>query len=152
MCINSCIDQFTCESQIKDRLTSLTSGEGLREHLGGERGLGARARGGAVLVLQVRVLLAEHVPPAAVQEAVQDVRRDDVRQRQRLLRLEARLQAQRGAGQHGAHGAGSRAQEDRRATRPSEEPKFLGTKAALLPGKLWRENCARAHQGGGRGE
>lgn len=100
-------------------VSSLTSGEGLREHLGGERGLGARARGGAaVLVLQVMlvrvvVLLAQHVPPAAVQEAVQDVRGDDVRQGERLLRLEARLQAQRGAGQHGAHGreggAGGRA-------------------------------------------
>lgn len=95
-------------------VTSLTSGEGLREHLGGERGLGARARGRAVLVLQVIlvrvvvvVLLAQHVPPAAVQEAVEDVRGDDVRQGERLLRLEARLQAQRGAGQHGAHsGAG----------------------------------------------
>lgn len=100
-------------------VSSLTSGEGLREHLGGERGFGARARGGAaVLVLQVMlvrvvVLLAQHVPPAAVQEAVQDVRGDDVRQGERLLRLEARLQAQRGAGQHGAHGrdggAGGRA-------------------------------------------
>lgn len=93
-------------------MSSLTSGEGLREHLGGERGLGARARGGAVLVLQVMrvrvvVLLAQHVPPAAVQEAVQDVRRDDVRQGERLLRLEARLQAQRGARQHGAHGGGA---------------------------------------------
>lgn len=90
---------------------SLTSGEGLREHLGGERGLGARARGGAVLVLQVMLvrvvlLLAQHVPPAPVQEAVQDVRGDDVREGQR--RLEARLQAQRGAGQHGAHGGESR--------------------------------------------
>lgn len=105
-------------------MTSLTSGEGLGEHLGGEGGLGARARGGAVLVLQVMlvlvVLLAQHVPPAAVQEAVQDVRRDDVREGQRLLRLEARLQAQRGAGQHGAHGgaggSGSRCQLDRRET------------------------------------
>lgn len=50
------------------------------------------------------VLLAQHVPPAAVQEAVQDVRGDDVRQGERLLRLEARLQAQRGPGEHGAHG------------------------------------------------
>ncbi len=64
--------------------SSLTSGEGLREHLGCERRLGARARGGAVLVLQVKlvrvvvVLLAQHVPPAAVQEAVQDVRGDHV--------------------------------------------------------------------------
>lgn len=104
-------------------MTSLTSGEGLREHLCGEGGLGARARGGAVLVLQVMlvVLLAQHVPPAAVQEAVQDVRGDDVREGQRLLRLEARLQAQRGAGQHGAHGGagggGSRCQPDRRETR-----------------------------------
>lgn len=57
--------------------------------------------------MRVVVLLAQHVPPAAVQEAVQDVRRDDVRQRERLLRLEGRLQAQRGAGQHGAHGGGA---------------------------------------------
>ena len=50
----------------------------------------------------VRRLLAQHVPPAAVQEAVQDVRGDDVREGERLLRLEGGLQSQRGAGQHGA--------------------------------------------------
>ncbi|KAI4787419.1 hypothetical protein KUCAC02_036477, partial [Chaenocephalus aceratus] len=70
----------------------LTSGEGLREDLGGERGLRARARGAAVLVRVQVVLLAQHVPPPAVQEAVQDVGDG--------------LQAQRGAGQHGAHVAG----------------------------------------------
>lgn len=48
-------------------------------------------------------MLAQHVPPAAVQEAVEDVRGDDVRQRGRRLRLEGRLQAQRRAGQDGAH-------------------------------------------------
>lgn len=56
-----------------------------------------------LLRLQVRLqvrLLAEHVPPAAVQEAVQDVGGDDVRERERRRRLEA----PRGAGQHGAHG------------------------------------------------
>lgn len=117
-------------------MSSLTSREGLREHLGGERSFRARARGGAVVVLQVMrvrvqvvVLLPQHVPPAAVQEAVQDVGRDDVRQRDRLLRLEARFQAQRGAGQHGAHGAGcaSRAQVDRSRTDPPENPKFHKT-------------------------
>lgn len=124
-------------------MSSLTSGEGLREHLGGERGLGARARGGAVLVLQVMrvrvvVLLAQHVPPAAVQEAVQDVRRDDVRQGERLLRLEARLQAQRGARQHGAHGggAGSRAQVDWRRTNPPGEEKFQRS--------LWKKSSTRS--------
>lgn len=99
-------------------MSSLTSREGLREHLGGERSFRARARGGAVLVLQVVrmrvqvvVLLPQHVPPAAIQEAMQDVRRDDVRQGERLLRLEARFQAQRRAGQHGAHGARCRVRE-----------------------------------------
>lgn len=92
---------------------ALTSGKRLRQHLGREGGFRARARGGAVLLLQVMlgrvvrvVLLAQHVPPAAVQEAVQDVRGDDVRQGERLLRLEARLQAQRRAGEDGAHDAG----------------------------------------------
>lgn len=58
------------------------------------------------------VLLTEYVvPPAAVQEAVQDVGGDDVRQRERLLRLEG-LQAQRGAaGQHGAHSGAAEQQE-----------------------------------------
>lgn len=100
---------------------SLTSREGLRQHLCGEGGLGARAGGGAVLVLWmlwmlrmpvVRVLLllllllGQHVPPAAVQEAVQDVGGDHVRKREWLLRPEGRLQSQRGAGQHGAHPGG----------------------------------------------
>lgn len=47
-----------------------TSGEGLSQHLGGEGGLGA----GAVPLL--RQVFAQHVPPPAVQEAVQDVRGD----------------------------------------------------------------------------
>ena len=80
-------------------MTSLTSGERLREDLCGEGGLGARACRAALLVL----VLAQHVPPAAVQEAVEDVRGDDVRQRGRRLRLKGRLQAQRRAGQDGAH-------------------------------------------------
>lgn len=72
-------------------LTSLTSRERLREDFCGEGGLGARAGRAALLVL---LMFAEHVPPASVQEAVQDVRGDDVRQRGRRLRLKGRLQAQ----------------------------------------------------------
>lgn len=97
-------------------MTSLTSGEGLRQNLCGEGGLGAGARGRTLLVLQLMLLLlavvlllmlmlfTQDVSPAAVQEAVQDVRGDDVRQGERLLLLEGRLEGQRGAGQHGAHG------------------------------------------------
>ena len=48
-------------------------------------------------------MLAEHVPPPPVEEAVQDVGGDDVRQRERL-RLEAALQREGLGGQHGAHG------------------------------------------------
>lgn len=49
-----------------------TSDEGLRQHLGGERGLGAAA------VPLLRQVFSQHVPPPAVQEAVQDVRGDHV--------------------------------------------------------------------------
>lgn len=73
-----------------DSSVSLTSRERLREDFCGEGGLGARAGRAAFLVL----LFAQHVPPASVQEAVQDVRGDDVRQRGRRLRLKGRLQAQ----------------------------------------------------------
>lgn len=91
-------------------MTSLTSGERLREDLGGEGGLGARTRRAALLVL----LLTQHVSPAAVQEAVEDVRGDDVRQRGRRLRREGRLQAQRRAGQDRAHHGGPRDRKDRK--------------------------------------
>lgn len=94
-----------CESGSEtepDPVRSLTSREGLREHLGGEGRLGARARRAALLVL------AQHVPPAAVQEAVQDVGGDDVREGQRGLRPEGRLQGQGGpGGQNRAHGSGA---------------------------------------------
>lgn len=124
-------------------MTSLTSGEGLRQHLGGERGLGARARRCAVLLLQVVlrrvVVLAQHVSPAAVQEAVQDVRGDDVRQGQRLLRFEARLQAQRGSGEHGAHGevegAGVREELQLNSHQVRSEQGSAGTESPVKGGR-----------------
>lgn len=100
------------------RVTSLTSGEGLRQNLRGEGGLGAGARGRTLLVLQLMLLLlavvlllmlmlfTQDVSPAAVQEAVQDVRGDHVRQRPART-LKSRLEGQGVCGQHGAHGAGS---------------------------------------------
>ena len=48
--------------------SKLTTGEGLREDLGGEGYPGAR--GALPLLHQV---VSQHVPPAAVQEAVEDV-------------------------------------------------------------------------------
>lgn len=75
----------------------LTSGEGLRQHFGREGGLGA--------ALLLEELLAQHVPPAAVEEAVQDVGRDHLGQGE-PLRLQPGLQHQGFGGQHGAHHGG----------------------------------------------
>lgn len=74
----------------------LTSRKGLSQHLGGEGCLGA-----AALPL-LRQVFAQHVPPPAVQETVQDVRGDHVRQRAART-LKSRLESQGVGGQHGAH-------------------------------------------------
>lgn len=121
-----------CHLKLLNLFCGLTSGKGLGQNLRRERGLGARAGCRTVLVLQVMrvrvvvLLLPQHVPPASVQETVQDVRGDDVREGERLLRLQARLQAQGGAGQHGAHGGGGGPEEGGRRTESQgpEEPEW----------------------------
>lgn len=73
-----------------------TSGERLGQHLSGEGGFGSAAA--AVLPL-LRQVFAQHVPPPAVQEAVEDVRGDHVRQRARRT-LKSRLESQSVGGEH----------------------------------------------------
>lgn len=80
-----------------------TSGERLGQHLGGEGGFGSAA---AAVVPLLRQVFAQHVPPPAVQEAVQDVRGDHVRQRARRT-LKSRLESQSVGGEHWAHVGGS---------------------------------------------
>lgn len=73
---------------------ALTSREGLRQDLGGEGSFGA-----AVVTLLLKQLFPQDVPPAAIEEAVQDVRGDHLRQGQPLL-LQAALQDQGVCGEH----------------------------------------------------
>lgn len=75
----------------------LTAGEGLRQDLGGE---GCPGTGVVALVLEE--LLSQHVAPAAVQEAVQDVGGDDLGQRQ-PRRFQPRLEHQGLRREHRAH-------------------------------------------------
>lgn len=77
-----------------------TSSERLGQHLGGEGGFGSAAAA-AVLPL-LRQVFAQHVPPPAVQEAVEDVRGDHVRQGARRT-LKSRLESQSVGGEHWAH-------------------------------------------------
>lgn len=73
--------------QLTSNESTPTSSEGLSQHLGGEGGLGA-----AALPL-LRQVFAQHVPPPAVQETVQDVRGDHVRQ-SAARTLKSRLERQ----------------------------------------------------------
>lgn len=74
-----------------------TSSEGLGQHLGREGGFGA-----AAAVALLRQVFSQHVPPPAVQEAVQDVRGDHVRQGAAGA-LKSRLESQSVCGQHRTH-------------------------------------------------
>lgn len=84
---NNMMNQSWKQSNIKPAC-ELTSSEGLSQHLGSEGGLGA-----AAALPLLRQVFAQHVPPPAVQEAVQDVRGDHVWQRAART-LKSRLESQ----------------------------------------------------------